>query len=136
MVALVGCLVALFTFPFITVPSLIYVISGFILMPVGFILSIFTGKVSGVRAWVIADKLSPIFLILGVPLIFYFYVWEPLGWAFFAWMILYFLSRIYTGVHKRDAKIHEGWREKEAIVEKFKKLKKGGHQWELREERM
>jgi len=83
---------------------------------------------SGIRAFVIADKLSPIFLILGVPLILYFYVWEPLGWAFFAWMVIYFLSRMHTGVHKRDAQIHQrdaqinqGWIEAEARWKKIKK---------------
>lgn len=116
-----GCLIAIVAFPFVTIPSIIYGISAYILLPVGFLFSIFTGKVSGIRAGVIADKLSPIFLILGVPLILYFYVWEPLGWIFFAWMVIYFLSRIYSGVHKRDARIHEGWREAETLWDKINK---------------
>ena len=118
-----GCLTALFVFPFVTIPSIIYGMSGYILLPIGFFLSIFTGKVSSIRAAVIADKLSPVFLILGVPLILYFYAWEPLGWIFFAWMVIYFLSRIYTGVHKRDAKMHQGWREAETMMEELEKSK-------------
>ncbi len=113
-----GWIVVLFGFPFITVPSIVYGISAYILLPIGFFLSLFTGKLPEFRASLIAAKLIPTFLLLVVPLILYFYVWEPLGLAFFVWMVIYFLSRIYSGVHKREARIHEGWKEAKAIMEK------------------
>lgn len=111
MVVLVGCLVALLVFPFITVPSIIYGISGFVLLPLGFFLILFTGRPSGIRASLIALKLTPIFLIIVVPIILYFYAWEPLNWIFFAWMLIYFLSRFYTGVHKKDVAMIHAWKE-------------------------
>ena len=115
-----GCLVALFTFLFITVPSIFYGISGYILLPVGFFLSLFMGRPSVYRATLIASKLIPIFLILGLPVIFYFYLWKPLAWIFFAWMIIYFISRRFTGAHEKEVQLRQGWKEAEAIEHKMK----------------
>jgi len=115
-----GCLAALFAFPFITVPSIFYGISGYILLPVGFFLSLFVGRPSAFRASLIASKLIPIFLILGIPLILYFYTWAPLGWIFFAWMIIYFISRRFTGAHEKEVQLRQGWKEAEAIEQKMK----------------
>jgi len=115
-----GCLVALFTFPFITVPSIFYGISGYILLPLGFFFSLFTGRPSAYRATLIASKLIPIFLILGLPVIFYFYLWKPLAWIFFAWMIIYFISRRFTGAHEKEVQLRQGWKEAEAIEQKMK----------------
>ena len=117
MVALVGCLVALLVFPFITVPSIIYGISGYVLLPLGFFLILFTGRPSGIQASLIAFRLIPIFLIIVIPILLYFYVWEPLGWIFFAWMLIYFLSRFYTGVHKKEVTMIHAWKEFAAFTE-------------------
>jgi len=76
-------------FIFITIPSIILVISSFVLWPIGWFLSVFTGKPSALRAHFITLKLSPIFLILVIPAIFYFYVWVPLCWIFFGWTFLF-----------------------------------------------
>lgn len=73
-------------------------------------LILFTGKPSGIQVSLLALKLTPIFLIVILPIIFYFYVWEPLSWIFFAWMLIYFLSRLYTGVHKKELATIEAWK--------------------------
>ena len=72
---------------------------------------LFTGKPSGIQVSLLALKLTPIFLIVALPVIFYFYVWELLGWIFFAWMLIYFLSRLYSGVHKKEKAMTEAWKE-------------------------
>ena len=112
-------LLLLLLFPFITIPSLIYGISGYILLPVGLLLRLLTGKPSGIRASIIAIKLNPIFLLFGVPLIFYFYVWKPLAWIFFAWMTIYFVSRRFTGASQKKTQIMQGWEEADAIMRKL-----------------
>jgi len=117
MIALIGCLVALVVFPFITVPSITYGISGYLLLPVGFFLILFVGKPSRIQDSLLALKLTPIFLIVLVPIVLYFYVWEPLSWIFFAWMLIYFLSRFYTGVHKKEVAMIHAWKEFAAFTE-------------------
>jgi len=119
-----GCFAVLFVFPFITIPSIFYALSGYILLPIGFLLCLFTGKPSAIRASLIASKLIPVFLVLGIPLILYFYTWAPLGWIFFAWMMIYFISRRFTGAHTKEVQLRQGWKEAEAIEQKMKeKLK-------------
>lgn len=113
-----GCIVALFAFPFVTIPSIIYGISAYILLPLSFLLLLFTGKPSGIQVSLLSLKLTPIFLIVMLPILFYFYVWEPLAWIFFAWMLIYFLSRFYTGVHKKDLDMIEAWKELDSITKR------------------
>ncbi len=104
-----GCFVIVI--PFVTLPSIIYGICPYILLPVSFFLMLFKGKPSGIQVSLLALKLTPIFLIVALPIIFYFYVGEPLGWIFFAWMLIYFLSRLYSGVHKKELAMTEAWKE-------------------------
>ena len=96
-----GFIVALFVFLFVTVPSIVFSISAWIFLPIGLFLRLF-GRSFFLRTFpsVFYNLILPIFLILGVPLILYFYVWEPLGWIFFAWMIIYFIMRRFSGVHE------------------------------------
>lgn len=94
-------------FIFITIPSIILNISHFVLLPIGWFLSLFTSKPSALRAHFITLKLSPIFLVLVVPAIFYFYVWVPLCWIFFTWMVIYYISRRWTGAVQRDRQMEE-----------------------------
>lgn len=103
---------------FITIPSIILSISHFVLMPIGWFLSLFTGKPSALRAHFITLKLSPIFLVLIVPAILYFYVWVPLCWIFFAWMVIYYVSRRWTGAVQRD-------REMEEVLKKIDTIERG-----------
>jgi len=73
----------------------------------------------------IASKLIPIFLLLGLPVIFYFYLWKPLAWIFFAWMIIYFISRRFTGAHEKEMQLRQGWKEFDALKQKMEKEAKG-----------
>jgi len=122
-----GCLVALFTFPFITVPSIIYAITHaalfMVLLPIGYLQALLTGKPDWLRhtylADVIAVKLNPIFLIIGIPLILYSYVWELLAWIFFVWMIIYFILRRYSGVSQKHTQITQAHRRFENIVDRM-----------------
>ena len=88
-----------------------YGICPYVLSPVSFLLILFTGKPSVIEVSLLAVKLTPIFLIVVLPIIFYLYVWEPLSWIFFAWMLIYFLSRLYTGVHKQELATTKAWKE-------------------------
>ncbi len=106
-----GCFIALLVIPFVTIPSIIYGLSAYILLPVSFLLLLFTGRPSRIQVFLFAVKLTPVFLIVALPIIFYFYVWESLGWIFFAWMLIYFLSRLYTGVHKKELAMIAAWKE-------------------------
>ena len=101
-------------FIFITIPSIILVISDFVLYPIGWFLSVFTGKPSALRAHFITNKLEPIFLVLAVPVIFYFYVWVPLCWIFFSWMVIYYISRRWTGAVQRDRQMEEAFKKIDA----------------------
>ena len=116
MVILLGCLLVIVSFPFITVPSIIYGFSCYILMLPSFLLLLFKGKPSNIEVSLLAIKLAPVFLIVVLPVIFYFYVWEPLSWIFSVWMIIYFLSRFYTGAHEKCNNITEAWKELESFT--------------------
>jgi len=105
----------------VTVPSLIYGISGWLLMPVGWLVRLFIGRpVFSYKAGVIVLKLSTIFLLLVVPAILYLYVWEPSGLIFFCWMGFYLLIRIYSGVHKRERTAFEALKQLDALERKYK----------------
>jgi len=116
--ALMGLKIALIVIPFVTIPSVIYGVSHFLLMgillPVGFLLSFLKGRLLYRKAILYADiiavKLSPLFLILFIPIILYIYVWQIGGWIFFGWMIIYFISRKYSRVsikHEQLTKTHK-----------------------------
>jgi len=133
-----GWLIALFTFLFVTAPSFLYSVSVWIFLPIGLFLRLFIGRSFIIRTWpsVLYKLILPIFLILGVPLIFYLYVWEPLGWIFFAWMIIYFIGRRWSGIHEwesayikstrwADLDEKEKGKEADALVQKYKRKNKG-----------
>ena len=115
-VAVVGTMLLLI---FITIPSIILTISHFVLLPIGLFLSVFSGRPSGLRANLIILKLSPIFLILVIPAIFYFYVWIPLCWIFLIWMVIYYTSRRWTGASQQEKQMAEGWKRGDAALRKL-----------------
>jgi len=115
-------LILVLLFFLVTVPSLIYGISSFILTPVGWLIRLFIGRpIFSYKAGVIALKMSTVFLLIIVPTILYFYVWEPLGWIFFSWIALYFLIRIYSGVHERERTIINAWKEFDVFINKYRR---------------
>lgn len=109
--------VAILLFPLVTLPSIIYGVSSYALLPLGFVLSLFTGKPSSFRASTIAVKLTPIFLVVGVPLILYFYLSKLAGWIFFGWIVLYLIIRRFSGISARERQITRGWQEAHATGE-------------------
>ncbi len=121
-----GCVVSI---PFVTIPSIVYSIAYFILIiplyPIGFLFNIFMGKPSHKRALRLADAISvkilPIVLIIVLPVIFYFYVWVPLAWIFFAWMIIYFITRKYSGVSEKHARLTETYKEWEELEDRMQR---------------
>lgn len=114
-------LIRLILFFLVTVPSLIYGISPYLLIPVGWLIRLFIGRpVFSCTTGIIVLKLSTIFLLLIVPTVLYLYVWEPLGWIFFIWMGLYLLIRIYSGVHEKEKVVVEAAKHLDALEEKYK----------------
>jgi hypothetical protein len=118
-----GFIVTPFVFLFVTVPSIVYSISVWIFLPIGLLLRLFTGRSFAIRTFplVLYKLILPIFLILGVPLILYFYVWGPLGWIFSAWMIIYFISRRFSGVHEWQVRYLEGLKELDDLEQEIKR---------------
>ena len=114
-------------FFFVTVPSLIYGLTPYILLPIGLLVSLLTGSTSRIRAAMIADKIAPFFLIFGLPAILYFYVSKPLGIGISGWMIVYFLIRIRTGAARRDAYRMTQSFKAAKVLEDFEKAAKTGH---------
>jgi len=113
-------LILLMAFFLVTVPSLIYGISGWLLIPVGWLVRLFIGRPAfSYKAGVIVLKLSTISLLLVVPAILYLYVWEPLGIIFFCWMGFYLLIRIYSGVHERERTAFEALKQLDALERKY-----------------
>lgn len=113
-------LILLIVFFLVTIPSLIYGISGLLLIPVGWLVRLFIGRpVFSYKAGVIVLKLSTIFLLLVVPAILYLYVWEPSGLIFFCWMGFYLLIRIYPGVHKREKIAVEALKQLDALERRY-----------------
>jgi hypothetical protein len=68
----------------------------------------------------IAMKLSTISLLVVVPSVLYLYTWKPVGLIFFAWIGLYLLLRIYSGVHEREKLTMDAWKQLQAIEDKNK----------------
>ena len=118
-----GCLAAPFTFIFITVPSIIYSVSAWIWVILFLPIRLFTGRSFAIRIFapILYKFILPMFLIIGVPLILYFYAWKPAGWIFFAWMIIYFISRRFTGAHEKEVQLTQAWKEFDAFEQKMKK---------------
>ncbi|MFC1981519.1 hypothetical protein ACFLVN_04680, partial [Chloroflexota bacterium] len=101
----------------VTVPSLIYGISAWLLIPIGWLMRLFIGRpIFSYKAGLIALKLSTILLLLIVPTILYLYVLEPLGLIFFIWMALYLLIRIYSGVHEKEKIFIKAWKDLDALI--------------------
>jgi len=108
-------------FLLVTIPSLLYGLSAWILIPIGLISRHFMPRPTRTKEILITLKFTTIFLLLIVPIILYLYVWPPLGWIFFSWMALYFLSRFYSGAHTKELLIREGAKKLESLEERGKR---------------
>ena len=96
-------LVRFILFFLITIPSLVYGISAWLLVPIGWLIRLSIGRpVFSYLTGVIVLKLDTIFLLLIVPTILFLFAWKPLGVIFFLWMASYLLIRIYSGVHGKE----------------------------------
>ena len=111
---LVGLIVIMF-------PSMLYGLSAWILMPVGLLSRHLMPRPTRTKEILFTLKFTTIFLLIIVPVILYIYVWPPLGWIFFGWMALYFLSRFYTGAHEKELMIREGAKGLEALEAEYKR---------------
>jgi hypothetical protein len=106
----------------VSLPSLIYGIFPWFLIPLGWLIRLFIGRpILSYKAGVIALKLSTIILLVVVPTILYLYLWEPLGWIFFSWMALYLVIRIYSGVHEKERVVIEAWKHLDALERKYER---------------
>lgn len=106
----------------VTLPSLIYGIFPWFLIPVGWLIRLFIGRpILSYKAGVIALKLSTIILLVVVPTILYLYLWAPLSWIFFAWMVLYLVIRIYSGEHEKERAVVEDWKHFDALERKYER---------------
>ena len=98
----------LLVFPFVTLPSLIYSILTWLLLPVGILFSLATGRYSGYRAGLFVWVLKPLLLIVGIPALLYFNDRTLVGLVFSIWMIIYFLSRRFSGTHQFEMQALKG----------------------------
>ena len=105
-----GWLIALLVLLFTTIPSIVYGICAWIFVPMGLCLRLF-GRSFALRTypWLLFKLILPIFLIVVVPSILCFYVWEPLCWIFFAWMIIYFIGRRWSGISDLETGMLQEW---------------------------
>ena len=112
---------ALGVFIFVTVPSVIYGLSAWVLIPIGLLSRQFMVRPTRTKMGLVILKFPTVFLLIILPVILYLYVWEPLGWIFFGWMALYFLSRFYSGAHKRELLVRAGAKGLEDLEERYKR---------------
>ena len=113
--------IILAVFPLVTIPSILYGLSAWVLIPIGLLSRHFMPRPTRTKETLITLKFTKIFLLFIVPVILYLYVWSPLGWIFFSWMALYLLGRFYSGAHKKELMIREGAKGLEAIEERYKR---------------
>jgi hypothetical protein len=107
---LLGCIISLFLILLVTIPSILYGISDYVLFPVGFLLSLFTKQPSIIKSSIIATRITPFFLLFIVPFILYVFTWEPLGWIFFGWILLYLIISVYSGASKKRNAVTDSWK--------------------------
>lgn len=102
---------------FVTVPSIIYSISIWIFtvlfFPLGLILQLIMGKGKwapiGVEIGAIISRIiSPLFLIIVMPVIFYVAGWSLFGYVFGGWMVLYFIIQRWSGISGLNKGIIDG----------------------------
>ena len=90
-------------FLLVTLPSIIYGIVPYLLIPLTWVMRLLLHKPAFTyTSGILALRLSTIVLIVIIPSLCYLYVNEVLGWIIFAWMALYLLIRIYSGVHEKE----------------------------------
>ena len=115
-------LVRLVLFFLVTVPSLIYGVSAWLLVPVAWLIRLSIGRpIFSYTAGIIALKLDTIFVLLVVPTVLSLFIWKPLGVVFFVWMASYLLIRIYSGVHEKERVAIESWKHLDALEKKFER---------------
>jgi len=106
---------------FVTIPSIIYSASNWVftilLMPFAFIHQTVMGRTNlraGRQRLAISSffmrVVSPLFLIFGVPFIFFKLGWLIIAWFFGAWMLIYFIIRILQGTDGRDKAYYQALR--------------------------
>ena len=120
-------LLALTIIPFVTIPSIVYSIIYFIsALPISLIIRPFTGGIIGVnfRAAIISNsiaaKLTPIFLVIVLPIVFYLYAWKILALIFFTWTLLYFILRRFSGVSKWQARYGQSLKDLDRTARELK----------------
>jgi len=101
------------------IPSIIYGVSAWILMPIGLLSRFFMKRPNTSKQTLVTLKFSTAFLIVIMPIILYLYAWEPLGLLFMVWMIVYFIIRLYSGAHEKEQMIRAGMKGLDAITEKY-----------------
>jgi hypothetical protein len=112
---IIGIVIVLFL---VTLPSLVYGIVPYFLAPVAWLIRLLLHRtVFSYKTGVLSLRLSTIVLLVIVPSILYLYVSQPLGWAFFAWMGLYLLIRIYSGVHGKEREAIHAWKHLDALTQ-------------------
>jgi len=105
-----------------TLPSIVYGITPYFLLPLGWLIRFFVGRpILSYKAGIIALKLSTVVLLVVVPSVLYIYVWKPLGWAFFAWMGLYLIIRLYSETHAKESDAIDAWKHLDALVAKHER---------------
>jgi hypothetical protein len=94
-----------FVLVFIMIPSFIYMAGAWIFFPVGLGVRFFSRSFA-IRYYpsLLFHILLPLFLIYELPYMLYVFVSKPAGWLFFAWMLIYFITRRFSGADALTAK--------------------------------
>lgn len=103
---------------FVTLPSIIYSITWGLLLFIANLLTIFKARTAAIS---ITDKLNPLLLIAGLPIVFYVCVSHWLAIAFGGWMILYFILRRWSGVSKVNAMQSAAFKQMELLRRESKR---------------
>lgn len=99
-------------------PSILYGITPYFFMPIGYMSGYFMKRPSPSKRLIITLKFTTAFLIVIMPVILYLYVWKPLGFIFFAWIVIYFIIRFYSGAHEKERSIRHGAMGLNMLIEK------------------
>jgi hypothetical protein len=111
-------IVRLLLFFLLTVPGIAYGVLPYFIIPLGWLIRLFVGRpILSYKAGIITLKLSTIILLIIIPSVLYLYVSKLLGVLFFAWIGLYLLIRIYSGVHKHEREVLEASKRLEDLTQ-------------------
>jgi antitoxin HicB len=105
---------------FVSIPSHIYGISGFLLTPIILLSQMFVDRPNPAKVALIAVKVRTIFVLFIIPVLLFLYVWPPSGWIFFIWFATYLVTRRTSDVHRNSLSWNRRWGMMASSFDKYK----------------